>query len=234
MGVRPESLKRELSFAMHIQCGHIDGYVSYRIKCYYNLSIIAQTKVMNQKCQGATGHMLVTEPLQIVCVDIFEPLHTGKDNEPQYKSNKWKTSTTVLGIELGYTAVYHPSANPAERVMKELDRMFRLNCHKKKQHVDNSGNSGATPVEIMDKGTLKTVLQRYIVYHDNQCQLGNPKDKKVMWARVPHLERQFSRPCMKSTSVACVMRLHASVTMQCLECMDTRVLPVQGSAYQSE
>lgn len=250
--VIPEKLKEDFSRAMHVECGHygVTKTVKYLQKyCMFKdmyrtvtkvvgkCLLCAQTKVPNQKCRGIMGHVLATEPLEIVCVDLYGPLPRGKgglqyilvildvftkfvklyaikkataqvvtdkvmdryvieigqprkiisDNGTQFRSRKWKTLTTVLGIELGYTAVYHPSANPAERVMRELGRLFRLYCHQ--QHcqwasivseVENLINccwhesTGATPIELMGRGSPRTVLQGYISYPSDDGAVIDP------------------------------------------------------------
>ncbi|KAJ8893807.1 hypothetical protein PR048_006408 [Dryococelus australis] len=47
-------------------------------------------------------------------LEIGQPRKIISDNGPQFRSDKWKTLTYILGIELGYTAVYHPATNPVE------------------------------------------------------------------------------------------------------------------------
>ncbi|KAJ8890346.1 hypothetical protein PR048_009854 [Dryococelus australis] len=108
-----ESLKRESSLAMNIECGHFGVTKTDMYHIVSNVTVTcslrAQIKVMNYKFQGAMGHMLATEPLQVVCADLYGSLSTGKGgqpmkiishNGPQFKSNKWKTLATVLGIDL--------------------------------------------------------------------------------------------------------------------------------------
>ncbi|KAJ8896264.1 hypothetical protein PR048_001608 [Dryococelus australis] len=94
------------------------------------------------------------------------------DYGPQFRSNNCKTLTSILGIELGFTAVYHPATNPVERVMWELGRLFRMYCNDHHSHwavivndVHRLINScchegtGATPMELLCMGKPSTVLQ---------------------------------------------------------------------------
>ncbi|KAJ8897761.1 hypothetical protein PR048_003111 [Dryococelus australis] len=77
---------------------------------------------------------LLTEQLQQMDTEVGQPKKIISDNGPQCRSVKWKTLTSILGIELGFTAVYHPAANPVERVMRELVRLFRMYCNEHHSH----------------------------------------------------------------------------------------------------
>jgi len=51
------------------------------------------------------------------------------DHSVQFRSNVWQKRLLALGVSPTMTSVYHPQSNPAERVMRELGRMFRAYCH---------------------------------------------------------------------------------------------------------
>jgi len=51
------------------------------------------------------------------------------DHGVQFRSNVWQNRLLALGVPPTMTSVYHPQSNPAERVMRELGRMFRAYCH---------------------------------------------------------------------------------------------------------
>jgi len=51
------------------------------------------------------------------------------DHGVQFRSNVWQKRLSALGVPPTMTSVYHPQSNPAERVMRELGRMFRAYCH---------------------------------------------------------------------------------------------------------
>lgn len=50
------------------------------------------------------------------------------DQGTQFLSARWKSTLESLGIEVVYTSVRHPQANPSERVMRELGRLCRAFC----------------------------------------------------------------------------------------------------------
>lgn len=57
------------------------------------------------------------------------PQTVVSDHGVQFVSNVWRARLTALGVSVTTTSVYHPQSNPAERVMRELGRLFRTYCH---------------------------------------------------------------------------------------------------------
>lgn len=53
------------------------------------------------------------------------------DHGRQFISKHWQTSFKKYKVQVFHTSIYHPQSNPAERVMRELGRMFRTYCHQK-------------------------------------------------------------------------------------------------------
>ena len=62
-------------------------------------------------------------------------IKTGKpkiilsDHGPQFISGIWRQTLGWEGIIPKHMAVYHPQLNQAERMMRELGRIFRAYCH---------------------------------------------------------------------------------------------------------
>ncbi|KAJ8885737.1 hypothetical protein PR048_011937 [Dryococelus australis] len=106
--------------------------------------ICAQTKAHNRNRKWTMGHVLHTEPLEIVVTQKGNGLLCARnrlakkfisETGPQFCSDKWKTLTSVLKVELGYTAVYYLAANPVDQ---------------------------GIPIELMDMGKPKTILQNCV------------------------------------------------------------------------
>lgn len=51
------------------------------------------------------------------------------DHGVQFMSKVWQNRLTELCVSVTTTSVYYPQSNPAERVMRELGRLFRTYCH---------------------------------------------------------------------------------------------------------
>lgn len=56
------------------------------------------------------------------------------DHGAQFTSKVWQSRLSQLGVPPTKTSVYQSQSNPAERVMRELGRMFRTYCHE--QHSE--------------------------------------------------------------------------------------------------
>ena len=56
------------------------------------------------------------------------------DHGTQFKGRRWKDTLMEQGIKTYKTAVYHPSSNPSERVLREVGRILRTYCaHQQRQ-----------------------------------------------------------------------------------------------------
>jgi hypothetical protein len=93
----------------------------------------------------------------------------------------WKNTLEELGITVKYSPIRHPESNPAERVMKELGKFFKIYCcqtHKKwpefVSHIQNWLNQsvklqGTNPLnywkeELKGKSSKKS-LRNYQTNH---------------------------------------------------------------------
>jgi len=59
------------------------------------------------------------------------PQNIVSDHGRRFRSKYWQTSLKKYNIQVHHTSIYHPQSNLAERVMRELGRMFRTYCHTK-------------------------------------------------------------------------------------------------------
>ena len=70
--------------------------------------------------------------LNIICQNYISEVGAPKsiitDHGTQFKGSKWKDTLREKGIKTYKTSVYHPSSNPAERVLREVGRILRTYC----------------------------------------------------------------------------------------------------------
>jgi len=57
-----------------------------------------------------------------------KPKIVVSDHRVQFNSKSWQNRLSSLGIPPTFISVYHPQSNTAERVMRELGRLFRSYC----------------------------------------------------------------------------------------------------------
>ncbi|PNF14204.1 hypothetical protein B7P43_G12568 [Cryptotermes secundus] len=61
---------------------------------------------------------------------VIKPQAILSDHGSQFTSPLWRKTLQELGIMVKYSPIRHPQSNPAERVMKELGKYFRIYCSK--------------------------------------------------------------------------------------------------------
>jgi hypothetical protein len=97
---------------------------------------------------------------------VIKPKVILSDHGSQFTSHIWKDTLESLGITIKYSPIRHPESNPAERVMKELGKFFKIYCcktHKKWpefiNHIQNwlnqsvSQSTGYKPTELLPTET---------------------------------------------------------------------------------
>ena len=55
------------------------------------------------------------------------------DHGTQFKGRVWRETLLSKGVRTFKTSVYHPSSNPAERVLREVGRILRTYCHQQQR-----------------------------------------------------------------------------------------------------
>ena len=61
--------------------------------------------------------------------EVGLPISIISDHGTQFKGVKWQNAMKEIKIRTYKTSVYHPSSNPAERMLKEVGRLLRTYCH---------------------------------------------------------------------------------------------------------
>ena len=76
----------------------------------------------------ATTQKILTIILQHYVNEVGTPKSIITDHGTQFKGNRWKETLRENGIKTYKTSVYHPSSNPAERILREVGRIVRTYC----------------------------------------------------------------------------------------------------------
>ena len=79
----------------------------------------------------ATSLVLSKKVTKDYRIQVGKPKIILSDHGPQFISGRWRQTLGWEGIITKHTAVYHPQSNQAERVMREIGRIFRAYCHAK-------------------------------------------------------------------------------------------------------
>jgi transposase InsO family protein len=70
----------------------------------------------------------VMAKLDAYCKTVGKPVKILADRGTQFTAHAFVNKLKGLNIQLAYTAVRHPQANPVERYMRELGRLCRSYC----------------------------------------------------------------------------------------------------------
>jgi len=79
----------------------------------------------------ATAKACIYKLTQYYFLQYGTPLNIVSDHGRQFISKQWQQTLKRCNIQVGHTSVYHPQSNPAERVMRELGRLFRTYCNER-------------------------------------------------------------------------------------------------------
>jgi hypothetical protein len=101
------------------------GGVKYILVCLdvfsKHLTLYPLKSATSKSCQNKLkSHYFskVTTPHSVLC-----------DHGSQFTSPSWRKALSALGIEVKYSPIRHPEIKPAERVMKELNKYFKIYCN---------------------------------------------------------------------------------------------------------
>ena len=125
----------------------------------------------------ATSKVLSEKITKDYMINVCKPKVILSDHGPQFISGKWRQTLGWEGIIPKHTAVYHPQSNQAERVMREIGRIFRAYCHskhtewplyvKKVEEWLNStthDSTGFTPYELIKGSRPPRILEQLFEY----------------------------------------------------------------------
>lgn len=172
--------------------------------------------------------VIVTNRMILDYIGIYgTPKTVVSDHGVQFVSKVWRTRLSELGVSVTTTSVYHPQSNPAERVMRELGRLFRTYCHdihtewpSYVQYIEWVLNNtihestGFTPRELFLTG------ERYSpIYEAVECPPGTSEDLNVKLTMADEVQRskaekrrlrhdQQGKPCIFNIGDKVLVRTH--------------------------
>lgn len=144
-----------------------------------------------------TGHY-VTQVIQPKCI--------LSDNGTQFSSPTWRKKLAELGIDVKFSPVRHPQANPSERCMKEIGKFCRIYCHQnhkkwpellvKIEEVLNgsvSDSTGYSPVELMYDEPRPDLFKKFITKEADQMPPTESHQEKALKAYIKLREKATKR-----------------------------------------
>jgi transposase InsO family protein len=135
---------KRISFTKHAWAANDIGSLGHSPRCWGGVKYLLV-------CLEVFSKYVVLYPLKAAttksCLNIFrthyfprvlQPQIILSDQGSQFGSPSWRKALAELGIQAKYSAIRHPESNPTERIMRELEKYFRIYCnttHKKWQEL---------------------------------------------------------------------------------------------------
>lgn len=152
----------------------------------------------------ATARACISKLTQYYFPQYGCPQNLVSDHGRQFISKHWQQTLKKYKIQVGHTSVYHPQSNPAERVMRELGRLFRTYCHEHHntwpqyvpyiEWVLNSVRHESTfhsPSELFLNRVTPNPVSQHIEYPHNDAS--DQYNKKLILANEVQLTKAQSR-----------------------------------------
>jgi hypothetical protein len=141
----------------------------------------------------------VTTPRAVLC-----------DHGSQFTSPLWRKALSALNVEVKYTPIRHPESNPAERVMRELNKYFKIYCNVTQKQWPElipyisewlngsaSGTTGYSPIELMFDEPRPDLFRKILNKTSEQLPTAETLESKVIKAyarmRMRAEERKIKR-----------------------------------------
>lgn len=137
--VRSQGLMQSTLSHSPLDCILVDLYgplpttwngVSYVFVVLDNFSRFVKLYTLKRATALATTNRMIDHYINT----YGKPKIIVSDHGVQFNSKIWQSRLKQLDILPTFTSVYHPQSNPAERVMRELGRLFRSYCAQ--QHTE--------------------------------------------------------------------------------------------------
>jgi hypothetical protein len=100
------------------------GGVKYLLVC---LEVFSK-HVTLYPLKSATTKSCLNKLINDYVRNVVKPELVLSDHGSQFTSPSWVKGLSDLGIEVRYSPIRHPESNPTERVMRELEKYFRIYC----------------------------------------------------------------------------------------------------------
>ena len=125
---------------------------------------------------------------------VGKPSRILSDHGTQFMSRLWQDFLRESGVEAVYCSIRHPEANPSERVMRELNKFFRIYCHDRHtawaKHLaqinywlnfTTHSTTGFTPYELQFGEAPGDKLRKLIKFPD---EIAEPREIKIELAKL--------------------------------------------------
>jgi len=122
--------------------------------------------------KAATTKACLNKIVNDYVVNVTRPKCILSDNGTQFASKNWKNKLAEMNIDVMFSPIRHPQANPSERCMREIGKFCHIYCneaHKRwpelASHIEGwlngtlSDSTGYSPIELIFDGPRPGLLK---------------------------------------------------------------------------
>jgi hypothetical protein len=99
------------------------GGVKYILVCY----VFSKHKKL-YALRAATTRACLSKLINNYFTRVVKPKCSLSDNGTQFQSKTWRERLAENNVEVWFTPVRHPQANPSERCMGEISKFCKIYC----------------------------------------------------------------------------------------------------------
>jgi DNA polymerase elongation subunit (family B) len=143
--------------------------------------------------RSATTRACLNKITQHYAIEVVKPKRILSDNGTNFSSPLWRSKLKELGIEVMFTPIRRPQANPSKRYMREIGKFCRIYCHRNHRKWPEllgkiedwlngtvSSSTGYTPIELMLGKPKPDLFQRIVAKSaDQKSQEESAEDKAL-------------------------------------------------------
>jgi hypothetical protein len=126
---------------------------------------------------------------------VITPETILSDHGSQFASPSWRKALSEMRIQTRYSPIRHPESNPAERVMRELGKYFRIYCYNTQKKWPElvpyiaewlnstvSGTTGYSPIELLSGEPKPDIFRKILRKGPDQVPIEETLADKLLRA----------------------------------------------------
>jgi hypothetical protein len=143
--------------------------------------------------KAATTKAYLNKIINNYVVNVTRPKCILSDNGTQFASKNWKNKLAEMNIDVVFSPIPHPQANPSERCRREIGKFCRIYCneaHKRwpelLSHTEGwlngmlSDSTGYSPVELIFDSPRPDLFEEFLKKGSEQKPLVESQQEKVL------------------------------------------------------
>jgi len=167
------------------------GGVRYILVCYDVFS----KHVKLYALKAARTRSCLNRLINHYFLQVIKPKFILSDNGTQFRSPTWRKKLAERNVQVRWTSIRHPQANPSERCMREISKFCKIYCsqnhkkwaellHKIEEWLNTTvtDSTGFTPVELLFQAKKPDLFEGILTKSPENIPTPETIGEKVMKA----------------------------------------------------